>query len=175
MATPLPRLTLVIGGARSGKSRFAEDLATAHPAPWIYVATAEAHDDEMVERIAHHRKRRADGWVTVDAPRDLAAAVLAPTTGASVLLIDCLTLWLTNVMLGGGVVEDEQARLLDALASATVPVLAVSNEVGMGIVPDNALARAFRDAQGRLNAAVARQANYVVLMAAGLPLTLKAP
>jgi adenosylcobinamide kinase/adenosylcobinamide-phosphate guanylyltransferase len=92
-----------------------------------------------------------------------------------VLLIDCLTLWLTNVMLGGGEVEDEQARLLDALASATVPVLAVSNEVGMGIVPDNALARAFRDAQGRLNAAVARQANYVVLMAAGLPLTLKAP
>jgi adenosylcobinamide kinase / adenosylcobinamide-phosphate guanylyltransferase len=175
MATPLPRLTLVIGGARSGKSRFAEGLATAHPAPWIYVATAEAHDDEMADRIAHHRNRRADGWTTIEAPRDLAGVVLAPHAGASVLLIDCLTLWLTNVMLGGSDVEAEQARLLDAIASASVPVIAVSNEVGMGIVPDNALARAFRDAQGRLNAAVAQQADHAVLMAAGLPLTLKAP
>ncbi|WP_439542479.1 bifunctional adenosylcobinamide kinase/adenosylcobinamide-phosphate guanylyltransferase [Hyphomicrobium sp.] len=183
MATPLPRLTLVIGGARSGKSRFAEGLATAHPAPWIYVATAEAHDDEMADRITHHRSRRAEGWTTIEAPRDLAGAILAQHAlsiaakhaGASVLLIDCLTLWLTNVMLGGGDVEREQTRLLEALASAAIPVIAVSNEVGMGIVPDNALARAFRDAQGRLNAAVAQQADHVVLMAAGLPLTLKAP
>ena len=174
MAKPLPRLTLVIGGARSGKSRFAEGLATAHPAPWIYVATAEAHDDEMADRITHHRNRRADGWTTIEAPRDLAGAILAQHAGAS-LLIDCLTLWLTNVMLGGGGVEREQTRLLEALASAAVPVIAVSNEVGMGIVPDNALARAFRDAQGRLNAAVAQQADHVVLMVAGLPLTLKAP
>jgi adenosylcobinamide kinase/adenosylcobinamide-phosphate guanylyltransferase len=175
MTTPLPRLTLVIGGARSGKSHFAESLATAQPAPWVYVATAEAHDDEMADRIAHHQRRRAEGWSTIEAPHDLAGVVLAPHPGASVLLVDCLTLWLTNVMLGGGDVEAEQARLLDALASATVPVIAVSNEVGMGIVPDNALARAFRDAQGRLNAAVARQADRAVLMAAGLPLTLKAP
>jgi adenosylcobinamide kinase/adenosylcobinamide-phosphate guanylyltransferase len=175
MATPLPRLTLVIGGARSGKSRFAEGLATCQPAPWIYIATAEAHDNEMADRIAHHQGRRAEGWTTLEAPRDLAGAIVAPRAEASVLLIDCLTLWLTNVMLGGGEVEREQTRLLEALASAPTPVIAVSNEVGMGIVPDNALARAFRDAQGRLNAAVAQQANHVVLMAAGLPLTLKAP
>jgi adenosylcobinamide kinase / adenosylcobinamide-phosphate guanylyltransferase len=175
MATPLPRLTLVIGGARSGKSRFAEGLATAQPAPWIYIATAEAHDDEMADRISQHQSRRADGWTTFEAPRDLAGVIGAQRAQASVLLIDCLTLWLSNVILGGGEVERQQTRLLEALASATVPIIAVSNEVGMGIVPDNALARAFRDAQGRLNAAVAQQADHVVLMAAGLPLTLKAP
>lgn len=175
MVSPLPRLTLVLGGARSGKSRYAEELVTGLPAPWLYVATAEALDDEMAERIAHHRARRADGWVTVDAPRDLAAALrfASGSAAASAILVDCLTLWLTNVMLGGGDVAREQEALLDALRAARVPIVAVSNEVGLGIVPENALARAFRDAQGRLNAAVAERADRVVFMAAGLVLTLK--
>lgn len=173
MVSPLPRLTLVLGGARSGKSRYAERLVTGLPAPWLYVATAEALDDEMAERIAHHRARRDEGWTTVDAPRDLASALRSAP--ASAILIDCLTLWLTNVMLGGGDVAREQEALLDALAQADVPVVAVSNEVGLGIVPENALARAFRDAQGRLNAAVAERADRVVFMAAGLALTLKGP
>ena len=171
MVSPLPRLTLVLGGARSGKSRYAERLVTGLPAPWLYVATAEALDDEMAERIAHHRARRDEGWTTVDAPRDLASALRSAP--ASAILIDCLTLWLTNVMLGGGDVAREQDVLLDALGQARVPVVAVSNEVGLGIVPENALARAFRDAQGRLNAAVAERADRVVLMAAGLALPLK--
>lgn len=173
MVSPLPRLTLVLGGARSGKSRYAERLVTGLPAPWLYVATAEALDEEMAERIAHHQARRAEGWTTVDAPRDLASALRS--TPASAILIDCLTLWLTNVMLSGGDVAREQEALLDALAQADVPVVAVSNEVGLGIVPENALARAFRDAQGRLNAAVAERADCVVFMAAGLSLTLKGP
>ena len=171
MVSPLPRLTLVLGGARSGKSRYAERLVTGLPAPWLYVATAEALDDEMAERIAHHRARRGEGWTTVDAPRDLASALRSAS--ASAVLIDCLTLWLTNVMLGGGDVAREQDVLLDALGQARVPVVAVSNEVGLGIVPENALARAFRDAQGRLNAAVAERADRLVLMAAGLALPLK--
>ena len=106
MVSPLPRLTLVLGGARSGKSRYAERLVTGLPAPWLYVATAEALDDEMAERIAHHRARRGEGWTTVDAPRDLASALRSAS--ASAVLIDCLTLWLTNVMLGGGDVAREQ-------------------------------------------------------------------
>jgi adenosylcobinamide kinase / adenosylcobinamide-phosphate guanylyltransferase len=173
MVSPLPRLTLVLGGARSGKSRHAEKLATALPAPWLYVATAQALDDEMAERIAHHRALRGEGWTTADAPWDVAGALRSAT--ASAVLIDCLTLWLSNVMLGGGDVAREQAVLLDALRQAPVPIVAVSNEVGLGIVPENALARAFRDAQGRLNAAVAERADHVVFMAAGLPLVLKGP
>ncbi len=175
MVSSLPRLTLILGGARSGKSRFAETLATSTPAPWLYIATAEARDEEMRERIAHHRGRRGAGWTTIEGPHDLAGTLAAPGTDASVILIDCLTLWLSNVMLADGDVERQQTRLLAALAAAPRPVIAVSNEVGLGIVPDNALARAFRDAQGRLNAAVAEQAEHVMLMAAGLPLTLKAP
>jgi adenosylcobinamide kinase/adenosylcobinamide-phosphate guanylyltransferase len=175
MPTSLPRLTLVIGGARSGKSRFAEGLVTALPAPWVYVATGEAWDEEMEARIAHHVARRGDGWTTREAPLDVAELLHAHASDPRPLLIDCLTLWLSNVMHAGRDVEAEQARLIEALAVPAGPVVVVSNEVGLGIVPDNALARAFRDAQGRLNAAVAARADYVVLMAAGLPLTLKQP
>jgi adenosylcobinamide kinase/adenosylcobinamide-phosphate guanylyltransferase len=174
MTTVLARLTLVLGGARSGKSSFAESLVTALPGPWTYVATGEARDTEMVERIAQHARRRGPGWVTREEPLALAELV-AGATAARPMLIDCLTLWLSNVMLAQRNVEAESARLLDALQNAAGPIVAVSNEVGLGIVPDNALARAFRDAQGRLNAAVAAQADTVVLMAAGLPLTLKQP
>jgi len=171
-APPL-RLTLVLGGARSGKSRFAEGLVTALPAPWIYVATAEAHDGEMAERIAHHAARRGEGWVTREAPLDLAEAISRESRDGHPLLVDCLTLWLSNLMLAGRDLEAETQRLLDALAAARGPVVAVSNEVGLGIVPENALGRRFRDAQGRLNAAVAEHAERVLFMAAGLPLTLK--
>jgi adenosylcobinamide kinase / adenosylcobinamide-phosphate guanylyltransferase len=169
---PATHLTLIIGGARSGKSRHAEGLATALPAPWRYIATAEALDEEMRARIAEHRRRRGEGWETAEAPHNLAEAVTAP--GAhGVILIDCLTLWLTNIMLAERDIATETAGLLDAIARADKPVIAVSNEVGLGIVPENALARRFRDAQGRLNAEIAAAAGHVLLMAAGLPLTLK--
>lgn len=173
MAPSLPPLTLVLGGARSGKSAFAEGLVTRLPGPWLYVATGEARDAEMAERIAHHVRRRGPDWITREVPLDLADLVGETAAAPRPMLIDCLTLWLSNVMLAERNVEAERARLVNALARAPGPIVAVSNEVGLGIVPDNALARAFRDAQGRLNAAVAREAQSVVLMAAGLPLTLK--
>jgi adenosylcobinamide kinase/adenosylcobinamide-phosphate guanylyltransferase len=168
--TPVPRLTLVLGGARSGKSRYAEELVMRAAPPWTYVATAEAFDDEMAERIAHHRQRRDANWQTLDAPRDLAGIVDGIRGPA---LVDCLTLWLSNVMLAGGDVEAESERLLAVLASAPGPLVAVSNEVGLGLVPETPLGRAFRDAQGRLNQRVAAAADRVIFMAAGLPLSLK--
>ncbi len=169
----LPALTLVLGGARSGKSRFAEGLVTETGLRRVYVATAEAWDDEMRARIAQHRSDRGEGWLTVDAPLGLAAAIAAHTAPRSAVLVDCLTLWLTNVMLAECDVEAEEGRLIEALSLATGPVVCVSNETGLGIVPDNALARRFRDAQGRLNQAVARAATRVDFLAAGLPLRLK--
>lgn len=171
-ATHDARLTFVLGGARSGKSRFAEALIAAAPPPWIYVATAQALDDEMTARIAEHRGRRDQRWRTVDAPRDLAGALAAAPAGAAVL-VDCLTLWLTNLMLGEADIAAETARFEAALAHVTGPVVLVANEVGLGIVPDNALARAFRDAAGRLNQRMAARADRVVLMVAGLPLEVK--
>jgi adenosylcobinamide kinase/adenosylcobinamide-phosphate guanylyltransferase len=166
------RLTLVLGGARSGKSRYAESLVTGLPPPWIYVATAEPLDDEMMARIAEHRARRGSDWRSIEAPRDLAGA-LAEIPAGVVVLVDCLTLWLSNLMLAGADIDAQTGRLDDVLARAAMPVVLVSNEVGSGIVPDNALARRFRDAQGRLNQRVAARADRVVLMVAGLPLVLK--
>jgi adenosylcobinamide kinase/adenosylcobinamide-phosphate guanylyltransferase len=165
------RLTLVLGGARSGKSRYAESLITALPPPWVYVATAEALDTEMTERIAVHRARRGGDWRTIEAPHDLAGALTAPA-GAPVL-VDCLTLWLSNRMLAQADVDAETGRLEEVLGRRASPVVLVSNEVGFGIVPDNALARRFRDLQGRLNQRMAARADRVVLMVAGLPLTVK--
>jgi adenosylcobinamide kinase / adenosylcobinamide-phosphate guanylyltransferase len=171
--SPTPHLTLVLGGARSGKSRYAEGLVSALPAPWLYIATAEGLDDEMRQRIAEHRRRRGPEWETVDAPIELAETIAHHGQGAGAVLIDCLTLWLSNVMLAGRDREDERAKLLEALRTAGKPIVAVSNEVGMGVVPDNALARRFRDEQGRLNAEIAALAAHVVLMTAGLPLVVK--
>jgi adenosylcobinamide kinase/adenosylcobinamide-phosphate guanylyltransferase len=165
----LDRLTLVLGGARSGKSRYAEALLTARPPPWTYVATAQAFDDEMRQRVAAHREARAEGWVTIEEPLDLPGAL----QGAAPVLVDCLTLWLTNVMLAGRDVDADVAALLAALAARTAPSVLVSNEVGLGIVPDNALARRFRDAAGLLHQRVAAQADRVVFMVAGLPLVVK--
>jgi adenosylcobinamide kinase / adenosylcobinamide-phosphate guanylyltransferase len=171
-APAIPPLTLVLGGARSGKSRHAETLVTALPPPWIYVATAEAGDAEMAARIALHRGRRGDHWRTVEAPHDLATALTQIEDNAPVL-VDCLTLWLSNRMLAGADVEADTGLLESALDGRRAAAVLVSNEVGFGIVPDNALARRFRDLQGRLNQRMAARADRVVLMVAGLPLVVK--
>jgi adenosylcobinamide kinase / adenosylcobinamide-phosphate guanylyltransferase len=165
-----PRLILVLGGARSGKSRHAEGLISAHPAPWTYIATAQAFDEEMRERIGEHQSRRDEGWRTVDAPLDLASAI---ETAQGPALVDCLTLWLTNLMLGGHELKPAFARLAEVLGRASGPVVLVSNEVGLSIVPENALARAFRDEQGLLNQQIAALADRVVFMVAGLPMVVK--
>lgn len=165
-------ITLVLGGARSGKSRYAEGLVTAGPGPWTYVATAQAFDAEMKARITAHRDRRGDGWETVEAPLDLVGPIKAAECGRATL-IDCLTLWLSNHLLAGHDLAVEAARLEGALGARRGPLCLVANEVGLGIVPENALARQFRDAAGSLNQRLAAQADRVVLVAAGLPLTLK--
>jgi adenosyl cobinamide kinase/adenosyl cobinamide phosphate guanylyltransferase len=169
------RLSLVLGGARSGKSRYAETLIAALPPPWqppwTYMATAEAGDAEMAARIAAHRARRGSQWRTVEAPRDLAAAL--STHRAVPVLVDCLTLWLSNLMLAEADVDAETDRLEQALASASAPAVLVANEVGSGIVPDNPLGRRFRDLQGLLNQRMAARADRVVLVVAGLPLAVK--
>lgn len=169
---PEPRLTLVLGGARSGKSRHAEALVTAHPAPWLYLATAQALDAEMAARIAAHRADRVPGWETVETPLDLAGTLAAAPDGRPVL-VDCLTLWLSNLLLAGGDPEAETEALAARLARPAGPWVLVANEVGLGIVPENALARRFRDAAGRLNQRVAAVADAVVLTVAGLPLKVK--
>lgn len=170
--TPGGKLTFIVGGARSGKSAHAEGLVTACPAPWTYIATAEAYDGEMRERIALHRSRRGEGWTTVDAPLDLVGAIEALPVGRPVL-IDCLTLWLSNHMLAECDIEAKCQGLADVLSRPRGPWFVVSNEVGQGIVPDNALARRFRDAAGRLNQQVAAVSDTVLLMVAGLPLKVK--
>jgi adenosylcobinamide kinase/adenosylcobinamide-phosphate guanylyltransferase len=161
------QITFVLGGARSGKSRHAEGLVEAHPPPWRYVATAQAFDDEMVARIATHRGRRRAGWQTVEAPMALAAALDTD----SAVLVDCLTLWMTNLLLAEQ--EPDWTGLLAALDARASPTVLVSNEVGLGIVPDNALARRFRDMAGVLHAQVAARADRVVLMVAGIPMVVK--
>jgi len=158
----------VLGGARSGKSRYAESLVTSLPAPWVYVATAQAFDDEMRTRIAEHRGRRGPGWRTIEAPLDLAAAL--NDAGRAPVLVDCLTLWLTNVMLDGA---DPAEAALDTAFGRSAPTVLVSNEVGLGIVPENALARRFRDEAGRLHQRIAARAGRVVFMVAGLPMFVK--
>lgn len=165
-------LTLVLGGARSGKSRHAEELVERLPGPWSYIATAQAYDEEMAERIALHRSRRGMSWQTLDAPHELAGALGALPAGRPVL-VDCLTLWLTNRMLAEADVAAESAALAEALAARDGETIVVSNEVGLSIVPENALARRFRDAQGRLNQMVAARAGTVIFMVAGLPMRVK--
>ncbi|MYZ49482.1 bifunctional adenosylcobinamide kinase/adenosylcobinamide-phosphate guanylyltransferase [Propylenella binzhouense] len=166
---------LVLGGARSGKSAHAEALAAASGLERVYVATAEPRDAEMGERIAHHRARRGALWRTVEAPDALEQAVAAEAAPGRAVLVDCLTLWLSNLLLAGADLES-RCRALSGLVGRLPGLLVlVSNEVGLGIVPENALARRFRDAQGRLNQDVAARADRVVFVAAGLPLSLKGP
>ncbi|MCH4556470.1 bifunctional adenosylcobinamide kinase/adenosylcobinamide-phosphate guanylyltransferase [Mesorhizobium jarvisii] len=166
------KLTFMIGGGRHRTGAASQIQGTGVAAPWTYIATAQAYDDEMRERIALHRSRRGEGWTTIDAPLDLAGALEALPDNQPVL-IDCLTLWLTNHMLADHDVGAECRRLADVLSRPRGPWFVVSNEVGQGIVPDNALARRFRDDAGRLNQQVAAIADTVLLMVAGLPLKVK--
>lgn len=166
-----PRLCLVLGGARSGKSRHAEALVGRLAPPWAYIATAQAFDDEMRARIAEHRARRDRRWRTTEAPLDLPGALR--DAGDLPVLVDCLTLWLGNLLLGGHDVAEAEAALGAALDARAAPTVLVSNEVGLGIVPDNALARRFRDHAGRLHQSLAARADHVALLVAGLPLAVK--
>ena len=163
-------LTLILGGARSGKTALALRLAEARSAAPVLIATAEALDTEMEERIARHRAERGPHWTTVEAPLDLAAA-LGALPADQVVLVDCLTLWLSNLMHAERDLEAETAALIATLAGR--PVILIANEVGLGIVPDNALARRYRDAAGRLNQTLAAACDQVAFVAAGLPLALK--
>jgi len=165
--------TLVVGGARSGKSRFAEDLALRSGLAKVYVATGTAFDGEMERRIAAHRDRRGMGWRTVEEQTDLVSVLAREAGPGAVLLVDCLTLWLNNLMMAERDLAAESARLCDAVTALAGPCVFVSNEVGMGIVPDNRLSREFRDAQGRLNQDMAAVCGKVVFVAAGQPLLLK--
>ncbi len=169
-----PRL-LVLGGARSGKSAYAERRVRAWGSPATYIATAQAFDDEMRARIAQHRADRGPEWATLDAPLDLPAALAEATPLGRPILIDCLTLWASNLLLADRAPEDEIPPLLAALAACPLPVALVSNEVGLGIVPDNALARRFRDAVGRVHQRLAAEVGEVVFLVAGLPMTVKPP
>jgi adenosylcobinamide kinase/adenosylcobinamide-phosphate guanylyltransferase len=162
-----------LGGARSGKSRYAERLVKGAATCGTYCATAEAGDAEMAERIAAHRARRGPFWQTVETPLALAQAIAEEARRERPLLIDCLTLWVSNLLLAGKQPDPEAAALCNALREAAGPVVLVSNEVGMGLVPETPLGRRFRDAAGRLNQDVAALADRVVFVAAGLPLVLK--
>ena len=173
MTVAAPHILLVLGGARSGKSRYAQQRAEALAGERVFVATAQALDAEMAERIARHRSDRGDRWHTIEAPLALAPVIVAEASADRVLLVDCLTLWVSNLLLADRPIEPAIAELRAALAAARGPVILVANEVGLGIVPDNALARRFRDAAGRVNQAVAAAADEVQFLAAGLPLTLK--
>jgi adenosylcobinamide kinase / adenosylcobinamide-phosphate guanylyltransferase len=168
-----PRTVLVLGGARSGKSRHAQALAEAMAGARVFVATAQAFDDEMRDRIARHQADRDDSWSTVEAPTDLTQAIRTHGASGGVVLVDCLTLWLSNLLLADRDLESAGDELVDALSTNAASVVLVSNEVGFGIVPDNALARRFRDAAGRLNQRVAAACDAVDLVVAGLPLRLK--
>jgi len=168
----LPHLTLVIGGANSGKSGHAEEICTQSGLERVYIATAQAFDEEMRHKISQHQKSRGTHWLTLEAPLD-AASALASAGPDQVVLLDCATLWLSNHLLAGSDLEARSDELLDALKACAAPVVVVSNEVGQGVVPESSMGRAFRSAQGRLNQALAAQAAHVVAVMAGLPLVLK--
>ena len=173
LSTDTARTTLVIGGARSGKSRYAEELLAAHDGTRIYIATAEAGDAVMAARIAAHQARRGAAWQTIEQPLDLVAALETHCRPASAVLVDCLTLWLSNLMAASRDIAAESSRLVRALPQLEGRAVLVSNEVGLGIVPDHPLGREFRDHAGRLNQAVAAAVDEAVFIAAGLPLRLK--
>jgi len=164
---------LILGGARSGKSRYAQARAEALAGDLVFIATARAFDDEMTDRIVRHRLDRGPRWRTVEAPIDLSDAVTAEARPGNVLLVDCLTLWASNLMLAERDHLAEVDHLIAALRAARAPVIVVTNEVGLGIVPDNALARAFRDVAGTINQVVAAAVDEACFLVAGLPMRLK--
>ena len=168
----LPQLTLVIGGAASGKSRYAEQLVVATGRPRHYLATAQTFDAEMKAKVARHLDQRGADWTTIEAPIE-AATALSHIPAKEVVLFDCVTLWLTNHLLVESNLDIQIKGLMTALRDCPGQVVVVSNEVGAGIVPDNTLSRRFREEQGRLNQRIASQANLVVTVIAGLPLALK--
>ena len=168
-----PNTTLVLGGARSGKSAFAERLIAGTAATRIYLATATAGDDEMRERITHHRARRGGGWRTIEEPLTLVDALSREDHAGNAILIDCLTLWLSNLMHAGKDADAESRQLAALLRETRATIVLVSNEVGLGLVPETPLGRAFRDAQGRLNQVVGAAVSNVAFIAAGLPIWLK--
>lgn len=170
---PLHRRVLILGGARSGKSRMAQQWAEASSPTRILIATGQPFDDEMRERIAHHQETRDRSWETREAPLDLTDTIRSSAGPGRVVLVDCLTLWLSNVMLNGRGTSREIDTLIDILKAVEGPVLLVSNEVGQGIVPATDLGRSFRDEQGRLNQRVAEACDAVVFVAAGCPVLLK--
>ncbi|MGD9237986.1 MAG: bifunctional adenosylcobinamide kinase/adenosylcobinamide-phosphate guanylyltransferase [Desulfobacterales bacterium] len=172
-------LTLVIGGCRSGKSTYA--LQTAEKINGdkkVFVATCQPQDEEMAQRVARHQKERGQQWTTIEEPLRLPEVISERSQNADVMLIDCLTLWVSNLLMK---TADEKkwdkivSRLIDALKTASCPLVVVSNEVGAGIVPDNRLARQYRDIIGRVNQAVAKTAGKVVWMVAGIPVVVKPP
>ncbi len=167
------RHILVFGGQRSGKSRFAEDLVLRSVRQPVYIATGGARDAEMAERIALHRKRRGPDWTTIEEPLDLAGAIDRAAGEGAAVLVDCLTLWLSNLVEAGRDVDRETDGLLAALDRTSAAVVLVSNEVGSGIIPDNALARRYADALGALNQRVAASVGRVVFMTAGQPVLVK--
>ncbi|WP_176073607.1 bifunctional adenosylcobinamide kinase/adenosylcobinamide-phosphate guanylyltransferase [Brucella intermedia] len=172
MASP-GKSVLVLGGARSGKSSYAEKMAQSSGLQPLYLATGRAFDDEMENRIAIHRDRRGSDWQTVEEPLDLVSALTLHVAVDRFVLVDCLTLWLTNLMMAERDVAAETAGLVAMLPNLAGPVVFVSNEVGFGIVPENRMAREFRDHAGFLHQAVAAVADEVYLIAAGLPLKMK--
>jgi adenosylcobinamide kinase / adenosylcobinamide-phosphate guanylyltransferase len=163
----------VLGGARSGKSRYAQARAEALLIKQTYIATAQAFDDEMRNRIARHQEDRKTGWETIEEPIDLAEAIAVHSARDQVLVVDCLTLWTSNLLLADRDIAEATWKLMDALCEASGPVILVANEVGQGIVPENALARRFRDEAGLVNQRVAAAIDEVQLLTAGLPLRLK--
>lgn len=178
MATSPGPIALVIGGCRSGKSAHAQLLAEKSAPKRIYVATCVPRDPEMQERVRRHQKDRDASWSTIETPVDISGVIREHAESGTVLLVDCLTLWITNLLLDAGTVEavEEQAAVLvNALAGAQGPVILVSNEVGQGIVPENRLARQFRDLAGHVNQVVAGCADQVIWMVAGIPVTIKSP
>lgn len=166
------KVTFILGGAASGKSAFAESLCLSSGKDRVYLATSQVFDDEMRAKIDRHLHQRGTGWTTHEAPMDL-APVLDSLAADQICLVDCATMWLSNQMLAEADLQAAQHDLLDALQRCPAEVVVVSNEVGHGIVPDNALARQFREAQGRLNIALAGMADRAVLVTAGLPQVLK--
>lgn len=169
----LPKLSLVLGGARSGKSAFAENLVLAAGGNPVYLATAQAHDQEMAARIAAHKQQRSHGgWTTIEEPLDLSPALNGCGTD-DIVLLDCATLWLSNLMMAERDIAEETSNLLAVFDRSAARIVVVSNEIGLGVVPDNALARRFRDAQGQLNQLIAAKAGLVAAVMAGLPLALK--
>ncbi|MHB1324963.1 MAG: bifunctional adenosylcobinamide kinase/adenosylcobinamide-phosphate guanylyltransferase [Thermoleophilia bacterium] len=175
-------MIFVTGGARSGKSSLAEKMALERPETVTYIATAEAKDGEMRERIAEHRERRPEGWRTVEAPEKLAEAVEDALAGDGIVLIDCLTVYISNLLMSQGIASGERAKravdremdqLVDVCRGGNGRVILVSNEVGMGIVPDNLLARSFRDLAGRANQKMASAAAEVYLCVSGIPMKVK--